>query len=137
MNAKEKILIAIVGMPGTVVLRAELNRFASYSQVSKILANLVREGRLIRAGKGIFVKTKISSITGNTIASGSLETVATEALQKLGIEAGPGQATDDYNKRRTTQIPGKFVVSTGNRRISRRIEIGGRHLLYENKYKAR
>jgi len=134
MKTQERILRSISRRTGVVMLRAEFDRFGSYSNVSKALASLVKEGRLVRAGKGVFVKTKISSLTGNVIPAGSLEIVATEALGKLGVEVWPGRLAEEYNQGKSTQIPARMVVNTGRRRISRRIEIGGCTLIYENTF---
>lgn len=104
----------------------------SASRVSAALKALQAEGMLIRIGTGVYAKTRKSSVTDLDIPAGSLETLATEALMKLGVSVSAGRAAKAYNSGETTQLPGTFVVNTGRRRISRKIEVGGRRLVYEN-----
>jgi len=61
--------------------------------------------------------------------------LAVEALQKLGVPVTECCATVAYSAGQTTQLPGAFVVNTGLRRITRKIEVGGRQLRYENNYR--
>jgi len=71
---------------------------------------------------------------GSIIPAGSLETLATAALQRLNAPVKPGKAANANNAGQTTQVPGGYVANTGSRRISRKIEVGGRRLVYENDY---
>lgn len=135
MKTLERVAKAIAITPGIVILRSELRDLGSYSQVTRSLEELIRTGKLVRAGKGVFVKTRLSSITGRSVPAGSLETVAIEVLKKLGVEVSPGKLAQEYNSGNSTQLPMRFVVNTGNRRISRKIEVGGRSLAYENSLK--
>lgn len=135
MPLKQRMLRSIQRRPGNVVLRSELAPLGSSTQVSEALKKLQGEGVLVRIGTGIYAKTRRSSVTGSIVPAGSLETLATEALKKLNIAVSAGQAASAYNNRRTTQLPGAFVANTGNRRITRKIEVGGRALKYENNYR--
>ncbi|RYH56671.1 MAG: S-adenosylhomocysteine hydrolase [Alcaligenaceae bacterium] len=112
-------------------LRREFVGMASPSAVDQALAALCIDGMLWRIGTGIYARTRTSSVTGALIPAGSLESLAGEALQKLGVEFRASRATRAYNERRTTQLPGTLVVNVGGRRISRRIEVGGMRLYYE------
>ncbi|MDT4815520.1 DUF6088 family protein [Achromobacter agilis] len=135
MPLKQRMLRSIQRRPGNVVLRSELAPLGSSTQVSETLKRLQGEGVLVRIGTGVYAKTRRSSVTGSIIPAGSLETLATEALKKLNVVVQAGKAASAYNDRRTTQLPGAFVANTGNRRISRKIEVGGRALKYENNYR--
>lgn len=106
----------------------------SATQVSVALKALQDSGVLIRISAGVYTKTRRSSVTGATVPAGSLETLAVEALRRLGVSRHAGSAALEYNASRTTQLPGTFVVHTGRRRISRKIAVGGRTLAYENDY---
>jgi hypothetical protein len=134
MNTLERLTKSIANRQGTVILRSELRNLGSYSQVSRSLEELVQKGKLVRVGRGIFVKTRISSLTGRPVAAGTLESVATETLKKMGIKVSPGNLTREYNRGKSTQLPMQFVVNTGARRISRKISVGGRTLMYENDF---
>ena len=60
------------------------------SQVSQALKALQDRGVLVRIGTGVYAKTRKSSVTGATIPTGSLETLAAEALRKLGVSLSAG-----------------------------------------------
>lgn len=134
MKLEQRIQRSIKQRTGNVILRAEIARMGSRTQVSEALKALMDRGLLVRIGTGVYAKTRKSSVTGATIPAGSLETLATEALRKMGVTVSVGRAAAAYNAGVTTQIPGTLVANTGNRRISRKIAVGGRSLAYENNY---
>lgn len=131
MKLEDRIRRSVQGLEGSVVLRADLARLGSPSQVTKALRALQEKGVLVRIGMGVYAKTRTSSVTGTTVPAGSLETLAVEALHKLGVSLEEGAAAAAYNAG-STQLPGVFVINTGRRRIRRKIEVGGRALVYEN-----
>lgn len=135
MKLEERMLRSVKQRLGNVVLRAELAGLGSPTQVSEALKSLQKRGVLVRIGTGVYAKTRKSSVTGATIPAGSLETLAVEALKKLGADVSASKAALQYNSGRTTQIPGQFVANTGTRRMSRKIAVGGRTLAYESDYK--
>lgn len=130
-TVRDRVWDAIQNDGGAVVLRREFIGLASLSAIDRAISALCAEGLLYRIGTGIYARTRTSSVTGALIPAGSLESLAGEALQKLGVEFRASRATRAYNERRTTQLPGTIVVNVGGRRISRRIEVGGRRLNYE------
>ncbi len=134
MKLQDRMLRSIQQRAGNIILRAEVAWMGSPTQVTEVLRSLQNKGVIVRIGTGIYAKTRRSSITGATIPAGSLETLATEALRKLGVAVGAGAAADAYNSGKTTQLPGAFVANTGRRRISRKITVGGRSVAYENNY---
>ncbi|MFZ6876265.1 DUF6088 family protein [Undibacterium sp. Di27W] len=134
MKLEERMLRSIKLRSSNIILRADVAHLGSASQVSEALNSLLKKGVLVRIGTGVYAKTRKSSVTGATIPSGSLETLATEALQKMGVRVQAGRVAAEYNSGRTTQMPGSFVANTGSRRISRKIAVGGRELAYENNY---
>jgi len=134
MKLQERMLRSIRQRTGNVVIRAELARMGSASQVTEALKALQEKGVLVRIGTGVYAKTRKSSVTGAIIPAGSLETLAIETLNKLGVQTMPGKAAAAYNAGTTTQLPGTFVANTGRRRITRKIVVGGRKVTYENDY---
>lgn len=135
MKLEERMRRSISRRPGNVILRTELSGMGSATQVSEALKELQRKGVIVRIGTGVYSKTRISSVTGSVIPAGSLETLAVEALRKMGVRVAVGRTAAAYNSGRTTQIPGTFVANTGQRRITRKIAVGGRQLVYENNYR--
>lgn len=134
MKLEKRMLLSVRQRAGNVILRAELAGMGSSSQVTQALRVLQEKGVLLRIGTGVYAKTRKSSVTGAIIPAGSLETLATETLKKLGVRVEAGSAAAAYNRGETTQLPGRFVANTGQRRISRKIAVGGRTVAYENNY---
>lgn len=134
IKSEARVLRSISARRSVVVLRAELSQLASSAQLTRILARLVRSGRLVRVGHGIYAKMRRNKFTGRPTPAATFEEIARESLRKLGIDVIPGEAARDYNAGRTTQMPMLAVVDTGKRRITRRIRVGSRYLVYERKH---
>lgn len=134
MKLADRLQRAIKRRPGNVIFRSEITTLGSATQLTDALNSLLKKGIIVRIGLGIYAKTRKSSVTGAQVPAGSLETLATEALGKMGVLFSAGRAAAAYNSGTTTQLPGSFFVDTGNRRISRKIEVGGRRLAYENDF---
>jgi hypothetical protein len=92
---------------------------------------LVDTGKLVRVGHGIYAKTRMNRFTGTLLPAAPFESIASEAFRKLGIDVGPGTLARDYNSGVSTQIPMMAVVTTGRRRITRRIQVGTKRVVYE------
>ncbi|MYZ53682.1 DUF6088 family protein [Malikia spinosa] len=131
MSVKERIREVIERQAGNVILRADMAGLGSRSQITAVLRELISDRVLVRIGLGVYVKTRISSVTAAVIPAGSLESLAVETLNRLGVDVEPGRAAAEYNSGKSTQLPGRFVVIIGRRRITRKIAVGGRELVYE------
>jgi len=134
MKVEDRLMRSIQRRKGNVILRSELSGMGSPSQVSEALKSLQDKGVLVRIGTGVYARTRRSSVTGAVIPAGSLETLAIEALNKMHVPVRASKAAVEYNSRKTTQLPGSFVANTGRRRITRKIAVGGRKVVYENDY---
>jgi len=121
---------------GEIIMRSDFTLMGSQSQISRLLADFVSEGRLVRLGYGIFAKARISSISGKAVPREPLEVLAQEAFRRLMIEAKPGKAQKEYASGQSTQVPVQAVFDTGQRRISRKLTVGNRKVRYENDYSA-
>jgi hypothetical protein len=99
----KRMLRSIKQQVGNVILRAEVAGMGRASQVTEALKSLQEMGVLVRIGTGVYAKARRSSVTGAVIPAGSLETLAVEALKKLGVSGLPGSAATAYNSGRTTQ----------------------------------
>jgi len=117
-------------------MRSDFTLMGSQSQISRLLADFVSEGRLVCLGYGIFAKARISSISGKAVPREPLEVLAQEAFRRLMIEAKPGKAQKEYASGQSTQVPVQAVFDTGQRRISRKLTVGNRKVRYENDYSA-
>jgi len=109
----------------------------SASQVSRALKALIEDGKIIRLGYGIYAKARPSVLSGKPVARVSLEELAQEALQKLGVTVQLGRAQAAYAAGKTTQIPVRTTFNTGQQRITRKITVGISTVRYENNYNAR
>ncbi|MFT4503151.1 DUF6088 family protein [Caballeronia sp. 15711] len=116
---------------GVVILRSELTKLGGRSQLTRVLATLVATRMLVRIGHGIYAKTKINKFTATLMPAATFESIAAEAFKKLGIVVSPGTLAEEYNSGRSTQIPMTPVVTTGRRRINRRIQVGIKRITYE------
>lgn len=115
----------------TVFLRADFESFGSSSRVTRALQDLIAQGRLVRVGRGIYVKARPSVITGNPVPVESLETVAHKALTALGVDVLMGSAARAYVSGLTQDVPMNIAVDVGSSRVSRRIGFGGREVTLE------
>lgn len=131
MTVESRIIRSIGRRKSIVVLRSEVAPLGSTAQVGRVLAKLVRNGRLVRVSQGVYAKTRVSKFTGQLAPAASFETIAAETFRKLGIEVQPGHLAREYNAGVTTQIPVDSVVSTGRRRIRRKIRVGRKAVAYE------
>jgi len=57
LTVKQKIKQFLSKSTDTAFVRKEFEPFGGYRQVSRVLNQLIDEGRLMRAGHGIFVKS--------------------------------------------------------------------------------
>lgn len=137
ISVKERMARSIALRKGEVILRADFESMGSPSQISRALKELIRTGKIIRLGYGVYAKAKPSILSGRPVARVSLEELAQEALQKLGVVVKLGRAQEAYASGRTTQVPVRTTFNTGQRRISRKITVGISTVRYENNYNAR
>jgi len=125
-----KISGRIVRKKDIVFLREDFADLGGYDQVGRILTNLVRAGKIIKIGYGLYAKAKKSSITGEVIPVAPLPTLARAALEHLGVEVAPSALERDYNAGKTTQVPtGRMIAIKG--RVNRKIGYGGAYVSYE------
>lgn len=115
----------------TVFLRSDFETFGTSTRVTRALQELIREGRIIRVGRGIYVKARPSSVTGNPVPVEPLETVAHKALEALGVDVQLGSAQKAYVGGFTLDVPMNIAVDVGSSRVSRRIGFGGREVRLE------
>lgn len=131
IRIEDKLVRSIKQRKGVVILRSEVASIGSTAQVGRVLAKLVGKGVLVRVSKGVYAKTRINKFTGQLTPAATFESIAAETFRKLGIDVLPGQLAREYNAGKTTQIPMDGVVSTGARRISRKIQVGNRTVKFE------
>src|SRR6266446_2997179 len=124
---REKIENRIARRKGEdVFLTREFTDLGGEDQVLRALRGLMREGRLVRLGYGVYGRAFKSRLSGQPVlqSSNGFISAARQALDKLGVEWEPTEAERAYNEGRSTQVPVNPVV-----RVKGRFS---RHLRYRN-----
>jgi hypothetical protein len=136
-SLKDRMVRSIALRKGEVVMRVDFERMGSPSQISRVLKQLVADGKIVRLGYGTYAKARPSRLSGKPVPRVTLAELAQETLQKLEVPATLGRAQRAYAEGRTTQIPVRTTFDTGDRRITRKITVGISTVHYENNYSAR
>src|SRR6202795_339863 len=95
-----------------VFLPREFADLGGEDQVLRVLRGLVREGRLVRLGYGVYARAVVSHLSGKPIlySPNGFAGAARQALTKLGVKWEPTEAERAYNEGRSTQVPVNPVV---------------------------
>jgi hypothetical protein len=90
-----------------VFLTREFRDLGGEDQVLRALRGLVREGRLVRLGYGVYGRAETSRLSGQPMlaARGGFIDAARQALDKLGVAWEPTELQRAYNEGRSTQVP--------------------------------
>jgi hypothetical protein len=90
-----------------VFLTREFRDLGGEDQVLRALRGLVREGRLVRLGYGVYGRAETSRLSGQPMlaARGGFIDAARQALDKLGVAWEPTEFQRAYNEGRSTQVP--------------------------------
>jgi hypothetical protein len=129
-NLEERIVNRITRKRGDVFLRADFSDLGDYDQVGRALRSLVRNGRLMKIGQGLYARARRSSLDNKLIPEKGLDTLK-EALQRLGIETVPTRFERAYNSGRSEQVPTGRVVAIRGKRLRRQIGYDGVFLSFE------
>jgi hypothetical protein len=129
-SLKERLEKRIARKRGDVFLRSDFSDLGGYDQVGRELRGLVRKGRLIKAGYGIYTRARPSAIDGKPTPTKGLRELAQEALGRIGVETAPTRIEQDYNAGRITQVPTGRVIGVRGR-VRRQIFYNGFPLDYE------
>ena len=128
--------MSIASSRADIFLRSSFDRFGSPSRVTRAIQELIKEGRIVRLGYGVYAKASPSPISGKPIPQKPLESLAEAALEALGVKVQLGRARAEYMAGNTNQIPMSLVVSVGTSRIQRKLQLGKRTVIYEKSLQA-
>lgn len=131
ISLEERIQASLRRSGAKVFLRKEFNHFGGYDQVGRALRGVIAKGILVKAGYGVYVKAKPSSLTGKPVPVIPLVEIGLLSLTKLGVNPELGDAAMEYIDGKTTQMPVITVLKVGNSRVSRRITFGSKSIRYE------
>ena len=126
---EDRVLKRIERKRGDAFLRADFGDLGGYDQVGRALRKIVRDGRLVRVGQGLYARARPSITSGEPVPARGLTTL-TEALGRVGIETVPTRLERAYNAGKTTQVPTGRVVAV-MRRVRRKVGYGGINLGFE------
>ena len=94
---------------------------------------------IIKIAHGLFARAEPMSFPDGKIKvvlTDAFESVAMEALNKLGVKWELGTAIRDYNEGKTTQVPSAFTVQLKSR-FRGSIHAQGRQVIFEGGINAR
>lgn len=134
LSTKTRIARTIGRSKRDVFLRADFAGLGSPTRVTRALSELLNEKKLVRLGYGIYAKTVPSVVTGNPIPRKVLESLVVEAFESMGIPVDLGSARSAYATGSTSQIPMAVTISTGSRRVSRKLKLGNQEVVYEKSF---
>ena len=129
-NLETRVLKRVARKRGDVFLRDDFSDLGGYDQVGRALRCLVRTGRLVKIGHGLYTRAAPSPFDGTPAPVKGLRTLAAEALGRLGIETAPTRLEYANNTGQTTQVPAGRVVAV-TKRVRRRIGYNGTFLSFE------
>lgn len=115
---------------GDVFLRADFKDLGGYDQIGRGLRELVRKGRLLRIGQGLYTRAAPSPFDGRPAPVKGLRAVAAEALERLGVKTSPTKLERAYSAGETTQVPAGRVVAV-RKRVRRKIGYNGTFVSFE------
>jgi len=115
---------------GNVFLRSDFADLGGYDQVGRALRLLVRKGRLLKIGQGIYTRAEASPFDGTPSPVKGIRVLVAEALYRLGVETTPTRFEQAYNSGQTTQVPSGRVVAV-NKRVRRKIGYNGTFVSFE------
>jgi len=125
-----KISARIARKKCVVFLREDFDDLGGYDQVGRAIRSLVRKGRIMKIGYGLYAKAQVSPFNGEIIPQENLPQLAREALQRLGVRTAPSSYETAYNEGRSTQVPTGRMIGVRDR-VSRRIGYSDAYVSYE------
>lgn len=129
---RERIEARIARKGDDVFLTREFADLGGEDQVLRALRGLVRDGRLVRLGYGVYGRAIQSRLSGEPMlySSSGFLGAARQALDKLGVKWEPTDAERAYNEGRSTQIPVNPAVRVKGR-FSRQLRYRNAELVLE------
>jgi hypothetical protein len=121
-TVETKVLKRIDRKRDDVFLRADFEDLGGYDQIGRALRKIVREGRLVRVGQGLYARASRSITRGEPIPVRGLATLR-EALGRVGVETVPTRLERSHNAGKTTQVSTGRVVGV-RRRVRRKLGYG-------------
>lgn len=126
MTILSRVQTRVKRSKNSVFLRSDFKDIAGYDQVGRALRSLVREGRLLKIGYGLYVRARPNRLTGKPMPDNpaGADGVVLEAMEKLGVDYELDGLSLKNMTGESTQIPAKVVVTPCSPRFKRKIAVG-------------
>ena len=125
-----RILKRIECKRGDVFLRSDFKDLGGYDQVGRVLRGLVRKGRLMKIGQGLYTRAAPSPFDGRPAPVKGLRAMAAEALKRLGVKTSATKFEKAYSSGETPQVPAGRVIAV-RKRVRRKIGYNGTYVSFE------
>lgn len=133
---RDKVLRKIQSKRSDVILRSDLNELGNSRQISRALNDLVDDGRLVRIGRGIYAKSKISKYINEPVINIGFEAACLQALKRLNVKWELSKFIKDYNEGKTQQVPAQLEVRLKSR-FRRELKYDNNTFRFEGKINAK
>lgn len=130
-TVKDRVIAKIKRSSSSVFLRKEFDRLGDYRQVSRAINAAAASGMLVKVGFGLYAKARPSTISGKPVPTVPLLNIGLEVMQKIGVIADVGKDAVALREGRSTQVPMLPIINIGKARVSRKIAVGNRQVVYE------
>lgn len=131
ITVKEKVIAKIKRSSSIVFLRKEFDRLGDYRQVSRAVNQVTASGMLVKVGFGLYSKARPSTLDGKPVPTKPLIDIGLEVMYKIGVKADVGKDAKALQKGLSNQVPMLPIINIGNARVSRKISVGKRQVVYE------
>jgi hypothetical protein len=102
---KEQIRKRICSSKRKIFTPKDFSDVACCSQIIRALKQLTGEEKIVRLGQGIYAKADKNPFNGKIYAKGGILPLGIEILKKFNVKYAFSSAVNDYNARKSTQIP--------------------------------
>lgn len=113
-----------------VFMRGDFEKLGSYDGVGRALRQMIRSGKLVQIGYGLYAKAELSPFSGKPAPVVGIKRLATEALGRLGKTVKASSFDQAYNSGRSTQVPTGRTIAVKDR-VRRRIGYDGKYVVLE------
>lgn len=134
---KYEVLQRIEQMPGQVILRKDVSDMGNKLRVDRALAALIKLGKIIRIGYGVYAKAEMTLWLDEPVITGQgFDSACLEALNRLQVKWELARVAKDYNEGRSTQVPVRTMVRLKSR-FRGHLADGNKFLFFEGNINAR
>ena len=130
MTAVERVYQKIKRSRRYVFERKDFDGFASYDQIGRALRQLVKQGKLIKLGYGLYTKARMNSLTGRPMPTnpGGSDALMREILKMKGVDFEMDKLSLQSLSGKSTQIPSSIQYSWNHKQFNRKLAVGNRVL---------